>query len=749
MPGFFRCMAGIIIMVFLAGGIAYSAPMTKHEHKEGEVIVKYKKGRKNTDTAELHKRHGLQCIRQHKGLDMEQLRIKPGKQLEKTIKELEADPDIEYVEPNYIVHTQVIPSDLSYSYLWGMNKINAPAAWDNSSGNPSVVVGVIDTGIDYNHPDLKANLWSGNGYNAITGSNDPFDDNGHGTHVAGTIGATGNNGLGVTGVNWNVKIMSCKFMNSAGSGSIGDAIECLDYFRRQKAAGVNIVATNNSWGGSAYSRSLYDAINAQRDILFMAAAGNNGGNNDTNASYPSNYQLPNIISVAATTSSDSLASFSQYGRRTVSIAAPGSNIFSTKLNSSYGYMSGTSMATPHVTGLAALIKAKYPAAEWRSIKNLILSGGDGVTALAGKTLTGKRINAFASLTCQDNRLFSIIQYPVVVQPGALTTLSALSINCGAPAGPVLVTLSSGEGIMLKDDGMLPDMAAGDGIFTATFTPVRSEESFWFSSPAGYEYIPAPVPVAAPLFITTTSLPGAMAGNLYSQSLTAGGGTAPYTWTVASGLLPSGLSMSSGGNISGTPAASGTSAFMLKVTDSKGITATRNFSINVLPAPLVITTQSVTPGAVGSFYSAFAGASGGIAPYNWSLSSGQLPNGLTLNTSTGSISGTPTIAGSYSFTLRTTDAQGTSTAGSLVMQIANKAITDARTGYAYYYKLNASGGTAPYSWAITGGALPPGLSFTSSGVISGTPYKSGSFIFNARVTDSRGLSGETIMLLKVL
>lgn len=412
-------------------------------------------------------------------------------------------------------------------------------------------------------------------------------------------------------------------------------------------------------------------------------------------------------------------------------------------------MSGTSMATPHVTGLAALIKANNPAAEWRSIKNLILSGGDGVTSLASKTLTGKRINAFASLTCQDSRFFSIIQYPVVVQPGTLTTLSALSINCAAPAGPVIVTLSNGEGITLRDDGLAPDMAAGDGIFTANFTPVRSDESFWFSSPAGYEYIPAPVPAPAPLAITTTTLSGAMVGNPYGQVLAASGGTAPYTWTVATGLLPSGLSLRTDGSISGTPAASGTAAFTVKVVDSKGVTTTRNFTITVFSAPVIITTQSLPPGAIGFAYSTYLGASGGKAPYSWYIQSGSLPYGLSLNTTTGAISGTPSTAGSYSIILRATDAQGTFTTSSLVMQIANKAITDARTGYAYYYKLSASGGTAPYSWTLTGGALPPGLLLASSGVISGTPSKAGSYFFNAKVTDSRGLYAVTTLLLKVL
>ena len=744
-------LASMMLMMFLAVGVAHSAGKAlEHEHKEGEVIIKYKKG-KSPDRADFHKRHGLQRLRQYKGLDMEQVRIRPGKPLEEAISELEADADVEYAEPNYIVHTQVIPSDTSYGSLWGMNKISAPAAWDNSGGSRSVVVGVIDTGIDYNHPDLKANLWPGKGYNAITGSNDPMDDHGHGTHVAGTIGATGNNGQGVTGVNWNVQIMSCKFMNSAGSGTIADAMECLDYFRQQKAAGVNVVATNNSWGGGGFSRALYDTINAQRDILFVAAAGNKASNNDTTASYPANYQLPNVISVAATTSSGALASFSQYGRRTVSIAAPGYNIYSTKRNGTYGYMSGTSMASPHVTGLAALIKANNPTADWRGIRNLILSGGDKVTSLAAVTITGKRINAFTSLTCQDDRILSVMQYPIVVQPGTPAVLSALSINCSAPAGPVMVNLSGGEVIALKDDGLAPDLAAGDGIYAVSFTPTRSTETFAFSSPAGTENI-GTAPVPAPVAITTATLPGATVGSSYSQLLAASGGTVPYLWSVTAGLLPGGLSLGTGGVISGIPGAAGTAAFTVKVVDGKGVATTRNFTLSVAApvqtAPVVIATQYLPPGAVWAPYNSYLGATGGKSPYSWSVQSGLLPYGLTLNSVTGAISGTPSTPGTFASTLKATDAQGISATRSFSIQIGNYAIANARVGYAYYYKLGASGGTLPYTWTLTGGALPPGLTLAASGVVSGTPYKTGSYIFNAKVTDSRGLYGLATVLLKV-
>jgi hypothetical protein len=233
------------------------------------------------------------------------------------------------------------------------------------------------------------------------------------------------------------------------------------------------------------------------------------------------------------------------------------------------------MATPHVTGLTGLIKAKYPDADWRTIKNLILSSGDDVPSLADKTITGKRINAYSTLSCTDSRVLSAIQYPKTFTVGTPATLSALSINCGSPTGPVTVTLSGGEVFILSDDGAAPDLAAGDGIFTATFTPVRSSESFVFLSPAGSETI------AAPLAITTTSLPAATRNVPYSTTLATSGGATPYTWSISSGKLPAGLSLAgSTGVISGSPTKTGTSKFKIMVRDNKGTMVTKNLSITV-------------------------------------------------------------------------------------------------------------------------------------------------------------------------
>jgi subtilisin family serine protease len=412
-----------------------------------------------------------------------------------------------YAEPNYIVKTQTVPNDPSFGTLWNLHNtgqdggtpgadIHAPEAWDLKTGSSNVVVALLDTGIDYNHQDLAANMFrneadcntngiddDGNGsiddcYGIDTANHDsdPFDDNGHGTHTAGIVGAAGNNGLGVVGVNWTVRLMPCKFLDNKGSGSTADAVTCLGYVARMKDLGVNIVATNNSWGGGGFSQALYDAIDAQRQrgILFIAAAGNSGSDNDATPTYPASYDLPNVIAVASTTRTDALSSFSNRGRRTVHVGAPGSEILSTTPGDNYALMSGTSMATPHVAGVAALLKARDPSRDWRAIRNLILAGGDNNSNLTTNTVTGKRLNAFGSLSCSNSTVFSRlkpVQNSVTGTVGSSIRLAALNINCGAGNGNVAVNVSPGGQVLtLTDDGTAPDQVAGDGIYSASFVP---------------------------------------------------------------------------------------------------------------------------------------------------------------------------------------------------------------------------------------------------------------------------------------
>lgn len=338
-------------------------------------------------------------------------------------------PDVEYAEPNYIYQHESVSNDSYFvnGSLWGMyGDASSPAnqygsqaaeAWANSHvGSSTVYVGIIDEGYMYTHEDLAANAGvnpgetpsdgidnDGNGYvDDVYGcdfdgnNNTIYDGSGddHGTHVAGTIGAVGGNGKGVAGICWNVKLLNAKFLGSAG-GSTANAIKAIDYFVDLKNRHhLNLVALNNSWGGGGFSQALQDAIERanQANILFIAAAGNEKRNIDRKASYPAAYPNVNIISVASITSTGGLSSFSNYGATKVDLGAPGSAIYSTLPGNTYGSYSGTSMATPHVTGAAALYAATHIGASPSEIKAEILGAAVETPSLAGKTVTGGRLN---------------------------------------------------------------------------------------------------------------------------------------------------------------------------------------------------------------------------------------------------------------------------------------------------------------------------------------------------------------------
>jgi subtilisin family serine protease len=340
--------------------------------------------------------------------------------------------DFQSVEPDTIRSIeslpQTIPNDPSYTSQWGLNQannvdINAPEAWTLSTGSRQVVTAVIDTGVDYNNPDLAANMWTnpgevagngvdddGNGYvddihgyDFANNDGDPMDDNGHGTLNAGIIGAVGNNGVGTVGVNWQTSIMALKFIGANGIGYTSNAVACLNYIDMMFHRGVNVRVANNSWIGS-YSAALQLAIDQLNNdgILFVAAAGNGGtdyvgDNNDQLPTWPASMPEDNVISVAATDQNDQLASFSNYGATSVDLAAPGVSILSTSLGNTYGYGTGTSHSTPFVAGVAALAFAYAPNATAAQVKAAILNGVDQIPSMAGKCVSGGRLDAYNTL----------------------------------------------------------------------------------------------------------------------------------------------------------------------------------------------------------------------------------------------------------------------------------------------------------------------------------------------------------------
>jgi len=383
----------------------------------------------------------------------------------KAIETLYKSGVVEYAEPDYKVYaTQTIPNDPYFPRMWNLNDvddtdIDAPEAWDISTNGTGVLVGVVDTGVDYNHEDLHGNMWQnpneipgnnidddGNGWiddiygvDCYNMDGDPMDDNGHGTHVAGTIGAIGNNGIGVVGVAWNAKIVALKFLNADGWGYVSDAICAMEYFRSiMQTEKVNKGILNASWGGHGYSRALYDEIKAlMRDgVLFIAAAGNNSDDTDIYPEYPAAYNLPNIISVCASDTNDERATFSNYGTSSVDLCAPGVYIWSTIPGNNYDAYSGTSMATPHVTGAAAVLWTKYPRFNWKKIKALILNGVDKPSGLANTSLTEGRLNLYNSLTVDPRSpaIFSV--KPKIADRGDRIIIKG--INFGSSPGQVLV-----------------------------------------------------------------------------------------------------------------------------------------------------------------------------------------------------------------------------------------------------------------------------------------------------------------------
>ena len=407
------------------------------EYTTGELLIKFQRGasKAHEKLAQL----GTEKIRDFSLLGWQHVRLPPGMSVAEGIASCRVLPGVEAVQPNFIYHIQATTNDPRFSELYGLGKIQAPTAWDTTMGSASVVVAVIDLGVDYNHEDLSANMWrnpgetgldslggdkasngvddDGDGYvddvygvDTINHDSDPIDDAGHGSHVAGIIGAVGNNGKGVVGVNWAVSIMAIKSHDASGNGTSASVVEAFSYAAMMRRRGVNVRVTNSSWGGApeapSFDQALKDAIDdaGNAGILNVCAAGNSNSNNDVTPFYPASYDSASIVAVAASDQNDSKAGFSSYGLQSVDLAAPGVGILST-YRGSYAFLSGTSMAAPHVSGASALLCGNNPNLSVAQLKSILISSVDVLPQWNGLTVSGGRLNVARALQ----------SFPTVVQ----------------------------------------------------------------------------------------------------------------------------------------------------------------------------------------------------------------------------------------------------------------------------------------------------------------------------------------------
>ncbi len=427
----------VVIFLFLAD--VSVAQKTSEIYAKGELLVKYKNGTASAAARSINPTVGASVLEEFPELGWQRVKLPENLSVNQAVAFYKDSMEVETAQPNFYYRLLAAPNDARFAELYGLAKISAPAAWDLTTGSPDVVVANIDTGVSYNHQDLSANMWrnpnetNGNGidddgngfiddfygYDFFYNDSNPIDDaGGHGTHTAGTIGAVGNNSVGVVGVNWNVKIMAIKIYSPNGSDTTSAMlINAYNYVRMMKTRGVNIRVTNNSYGGCneacGYDQATKDALDAMGNavILNVFAPGNAGQNIETTPFYPASYTSPSILSVASSTSTDMRSSFSNFGVTSVDIAAPGSGILSTvnSSNSSYATFSGTSMASPHGAGAAALLSAYNPSLSPASLKATLMNTVDPLAQWNGIVKSGGRLNVSRALQNQTVCNFSLSQ----------------------------------------------------------------------------------------------------------------------------------------------------------------------------------------------------------------------------------------------------------------------------------------------------------------------------------------------------
>lgn len=452
-----------LFVIVLGTVLSTAAQKSQSVWVPDEVLVKPSKGTAERIAAPLAAKVGASLLETLGDSGWIRVRIPDGTSVDEALKMFRETGEIDAVQPNFYYRLNVTPNDPQYPLtgMYGLTKISAPTAWDLTTGSSTVVVADIDTGLRYTHEDISANAWTNSGeipsngidddlngyvddyygYDFRYNDPDPLDENGHGTHTAGTIGAVGNNLVGVVGVNWQVKLMAIKIYSAGGTDSTSAMlVNAYNYIRIMKQRGVNIRVTNNSYGdcpeACGYDQATRDALEALGDagVLNVFAAGNNGRNIDTGAPhYPGSYDLPTILTVASSTSTDARSSFSNWGTTSVDVAAPGSSILSTYngSNASYATLSGTSMATPHVAGAAALLSAYNPNLSAASLKATLMNSSDPLAAWTTLVKSGGRLNVANALSNQTVCTFDLAQsnLDVRLKGGIFTVNVTAPQNC--------------------------------------------------------------------------------------------------------------------------------------------------------------------------------------------------------------------------------------------------------------------------------------------------------------------------------
>ena len=630
----------VLVGVLALGGPASQAAPAKKPAPEavpGELLVGFRGDVSAADQKNILKSVGATDKKDFKKIHGSLLHVSPNA-VAATIDKLQNDPRVRYAEPNFVVHALTLPNDPAFGNLWGLSNtgqpiqgltgtpgddIHAAQAWNTTTGSPAVTVAVIDTGVDYTHPDLSSNIWTNpgescpgcstdgidndhngyvddwHGWDFVGNDNNPMDDHGHGTHVAGTIGASGNNGLGITGVNWNVRIMPVKFLNAQGSGTTADAVSAVLYAAQN---GADVM--NNSWAGGDYSQALADAITfaGQHNSLFVAAAGNDGTNNDTTPTYPASYNLPNVVSVAATDNTDGLAYFSNTGRQSVDLGAPGVNIYSTWPGGGYQWLSGTSMATPHVAGAAALLKAEFPSATAVGLKALLLNTVDPKPSLANTTASGGRLDVGTAAACNGSPEVWIDSPGAgfAVDVGTPVSFSFIATDCADASGVTVSATANGAPVSVTP--------RGDGLYSGTFTPTaRGAVTFSVTATVGARSSTRsvtgsatqayPITPGGPAVTVTTTSPGEQAqlrfnGNA-GENVSLVMSNSTFSAAQVSLLSPSGATV-------GTTYAGTSGGFL----DTKTLPVTGAYTILIAPlgsitGSMTLTLYDVPPDAAGS------------------------------------------------------------------------------------------------------------------------------------------------------